>query len=146
MKRNYKTTVKAFTKDKDGKMVEIEVPSYATEEVNPIQWAFGCFTDKSVTLNEDGTKKEDHTVRNVLIALGVAGAGYYMYKQNKGDNQTVPAQIPANYNYQPQQTYQIPQQAGVKYQTYMENAPAQPLPVEETVPVETTNDVQITEF
>jgi hypothetical protein len=54
-----------------------------------------------------------------------------------------------NYNYQPQQpqqTYQIPQQAGVKYQAYMENAPAQPLPVEETVPVDSNSEVQITEF
>ena len=94
------------------------------------------------TKNEDGTKKEDHTMRNVIIGLGLAGAAYYMYNNQKSENQTEVPQIP---NYQPQPVYQIPQSAP-QYQSYQVSQPTAPAVEFTEKPVETTNDVQITEF
>jgi hypothetical protein len=135
-------------------MVETMIPSYATENVNIAQFAKGFFTDKAITRNEDGTPKEDHTMRNVLIGLGVGGAILY-HMMHKDDGQTAYQSLP---QYQPQQTYQIPQQT--QQPTYTQpvqqyQVPTQetyqsyeaPAPVVETQETSTPNEgVTITEF
>lgn len=148
--RNYKTTVKAFVKNEKGEMVEVNVPSYETEKVNAAQFVKGLFTDKAITRNEDGSPKEDHTMRNVLIGSAVIAGGYY-YMTHKDENQPTYQSLP---EYQ-QPVYQIPQQP-VQQPTYTQPVQQvyQPQPTYEvpTAPVEaqetlTPNEgVTITEF
>lgn len=157
MKRNYKVTVKALQKDENGNLVEIEIPSYATEECTLGQWLKGLKTDKPVTINEDGSKKEDHTLRNVLLAGGLLVAGGYAVHEVMKANQTTPVQP---VNYQEQQTYQIPMQqpqqvctpqpqmipvpTGENQYTMMETAA--PCEIVNETQHEVTDGVTVTEF
>ena len=86
-KRNYKTTVKSILQNEKGEMVEVMIPSYETEKVNDAQYVKGLFTDKAITKNEDGSPKEDHTMRNVLIGAAVIAGGYY-YMTHKDEPAT----------------------------------------------------------
>ena len=147
MKRNYRVEKEVFTQvtDANGNVsyVPEKIVSFETEDVDPAQFIKGLFTDKAITKNEDGSKKEDHTMRNVIIGLGLAGAAYYMYNNQKGENQTAAPQIP---NYQPQPVYQIPQQSAPQYQSYQVSQPTAPAVEYAETPVDSNSEVQITEF
>ncbi len=135
--RNYKTTIKAFVKNEKGEMVEVTIPSYETEKVDAAQFIKGLFTDKAITRNEDGSPKEDHTMRNVLIGAAVVAGGYY-YMTHKDENQPTyqplpeyqqpvyqipqqPTYQPVQQVYQPQPTYEVPEQPVETHETSTPN-------------------------
>lgn len=124
MKRHYKVDEVVFEKVTDANGVETyvekTVPVIKTEEVGGLAFLCGLFKDGPVTIDEKtGEVKKSNFARNAAIAGGLLLAGgaavYAMSKKNDTNSQSTQPQYPTypeipQTQYQPQPTYQIPQQ------------------------------------